>query len=107
MIRLQAIAGVTEFGLFVDIEGYFVQGLLHISDLGADYFRFERAQQCLVGSATVSAIGWVSHKVLVANVEPAQGKIDLRRVRQIQGMEALRSAKALHKNNYWQSSKKT
>ena len=43
------IAGVTEFGLFVDIEGYFVQGLLHISDLGADYFRFERAQQCLVG----------------------------------------------------------
>ena len=77
------IAGVTEFGLFVDIEGYFVQGLLHISDLGADYFRFERAQQCLVGERNGKRYGLGDRiQVLVANVEPAQGKIDLRRVRQ-------------------------
>ena len=76
------IAGVTEFGLFVELEGYFVQGLLHISDLGADYFRFERGQQCLVGDRNGKRYGLGDRiQVVVAGVEPAQGKIDLRRVR--------------------------
>ena len=76
------IAGVTEFGLFVEIEGYFVQGLLHISDLGADYFRYERSHQCLVGDRNGQRYTLGDRiQVLVAGVEPAQGKIDLRRVR--------------------------
>ena len=95
------IAGVTEFGLFVDIEGYFVQGLLHISDLGADYFRFERAQQCLVGERNGKRYGLGDRiQVLVANVEPAQGKIDLRRVRQDArpgGSKASKGASQKHK----------
>ncbi len=95
------IAGVTEFGLFVDIEGYFVQGLLHISDLGADYFRFERAQQCLVGERNGKRYGLGDRiQVLVANVEPAQGKIDLRRVRQDSrpgGSKAGKGASQKHK----------
>lgn len=95
------IAGVTEFGLFVDIEGYFVQGLLHISDLGADYFRFERAQQCLVGERNGKRYGLGDRiQVLVANVEPAQGKIDLRRVRQDSrpgGSKASKGASQKHK----------
>ena len=96
------IAGVTEFGLFVDIEGYFVQGLLHISDLGADYFRFERAQQCLVGERNGKRYGLGDRiQVLVANVEPAQGKIDLRRVRQDSkpgGSKASKGAPQKHKS---------
>ena len=77
------VAGVTEFGLFVEIDGYFVQGLLHISDLGADYFRFERGQQCLVGDRSGKRYSLGDRiQVLIAGVEPAQGKIDLRRVRQ-------------------------
>ena len=95
------VAGVTEFGLFVDIEGYFVQGLLHISDLGADYFRFERAQQCLVGERNGKRYGLGDRiQVLVANVEPAQGKIDLRRVRQDSrpgGSKASKGASQKHK----------
>jgi ribonuclease R len=96
------ICGVTEFGLFVDIEGYFVQGLLHISDLGADYFRFERAQQCLVGERNGKRYGLGDRiQVLVANVEPAQGKIDLRRVRQDSkpgGSKASKGAPQKHKS---------
>jgi ribonuclease R len=96
------IAGVTEFGLFVDIEGYFVQGLLHISDLGADYFRFERAQQCLVGERNGKRYGLGDRiQVLVANVEPAQGKIDLRRLRQDSkpgGSKASKGAPQKHKS---------
>ncbi len=82
------IAGVTEFGLFVEIDDYFVQGLLHISDLGADYFRFERSQQCLIGDRNGQRFTLGDPiQVLVAGVEPAQGKIDLRRVRQGSGKE--------------------
>ena len=33
------IAGVTGFGLFAELKGYYIQGLLHISDLGGDYFQ--------------------------------------------------------------------
>ena len=72
------IAGVTEFGLFVDLDGFYVQGLLHISDLGADYFRYDPRRQRLVGdrSGKRFTLG-DALSVVVANVEPPQGKIEL------------------------------
>ena len=73
------IAGVTEFGLFVDLDGFYVQGLLHISDLGADYFRYDPRRQSLVGdrSGKRFTLG-DALSVVVANVEPPQGKIELK-----------------------------
>lgn len=72
------IATVTEFGLFIEIEDYFVQGLLHISDLGSDYFRYEPRRQCLVGERNGLRFTLGDPiEVLIANVEPAQGKIEL------------------------------
>ncbi|NCF44246.1 MAG: ribonuclease R [Proteobacteria bacterium] len=75
------IAGVTEFGLFVDLDGYYVQGLLHISDLGADYFRYDSRKQSLIGdrSGKRFTLG-EAVMVTVANVEPPQGKIELQLV---------------------------
>jgi ribonuclease R len=75
------IAGVTEFGLFVDLDGFFVQGLLHISDLGHDYFRYDPRKQSLIGdrSGKRFTLG-ESLLVTVANVEPPQGKIELQLV---------------------------
>ena len=75
------IAGVTEFGLFVDLDGFFVQGLLHISDLGHDYFRYDSRKQSLIGdrSGKRFTLG-ESLQVTVANVEPPQGKIELQLV---------------------------
>ena len=72
------IAGVTEFGLFIDLDGFYVQGLLHISDLGADYFRYDPRRQSLVGdrSGKRFTLG-DALSVFVANVEPPQGKIEL------------------------------
>jgi ribonuclease R len=72
------IGGVTEFGLFVDLDGFYVQGLLHISDLGADYFRYDPRRQCLVGdrSGRRFTLG-EPLAVSVTNVEPPQGKIEL------------------------------
>ncbi|HEU4441533.1 MAG TPA: ribonuclease R, partial [Burkholderiales bacterium] len=34
-----SITGVTPFGLFVTLDNYFVDGLVHISELGRDYFQ--------------------------------------------------------------------
>ena len=32
------IAGVEEFGIFVELDHYYVSGLIHVTDLGDDYF---------------------------------------------------------------------
>ncbi|MCY3859143.1 MAG: VacB/RNase II family 3'-5' exoribonuclease [Gammaproteobacteria bacterium] len=34
------VAGVREFGLFVELDGYFTSGLLHVSNLPDDYYSF-------------------------------------------------------------------
>jgi ribonuclease R len=44
-----SITGVTAFGLFVTLDDYFVDGLVHISELGRDYFQFDAARHLLLG----------------------------------------------------------
>jgi ribonuclease R len=47
-----SITGVTPFGLFVTLDEYFVDGLVHISELGRDYFQFDAARHHLIGERT-------------------------------------------------------
>jgi ribonuclease R len=44
-----SITGVVPFGLFVTLDDYFVDGLVHISELGRDYFQFDAARHMLLG----------------------------------------------------------
>jgi ribonuclease R len=46
------ITGVVPFGLFVTLDEYFVDGLVHISELGRDYFQFDGARHMLLGERT-------------------------------------------------------
>jgi ribonuclease R len=46
------ITGTTTFGLFVQLESLFVEGLIHISELGGDYFQYDEARQELRGERT-------------------------------------------------------
>ena len=46
------ITGVTPFGLFVTLDDYFVDGLVHISELGRDYFQFDATRHQLIGERT-------------------------------------------------------
>ena len=46
------ITGVAPFGVFVTLDDYFVDGLVHISELGRDYFRYEAVRHALVGERT-------------------------------------------------------
>ncbi len=45
------ISGVTGFGLFVTLDELYVDGLVHISDLGQDYFQFDAAKHRCAASA--------------------------------------------------------
>ena len=42
------VVGVAEFGLFVELEGLFLQGLVHVSNIGRDWYRFAPERMSLV-----------------------------------------------------------
>ncbi len=42
------VVGVAEFGLFVELEGLFLQGLVHVSNIGRDWYRFVPERMSLV-----------------------------------------------------------
>ncbi|HZQ71766.1 MAG TPA: ribonuclease R [Burkholderiales bacterium] len=46
------ITGVAPFGVFVTLDDYFVDGLVHISELGRDYFQYDAARHMLMGERT-------------------------------------------------------
>ncbi len=46
------ISSVTGFGLFVELERIYVEGLVHVTALGNDYFHFDPAKHRLSGERT-------------------------------------------------------
>jgi ribonuclease R len=72
------ISGVTPFGIFVQLDELFVEGLVHVTGLGQDYFEYDEARHELRGknSGQVYALtGQVT--VQVARVDLEARKIDL------------------------------
>ena len=71
------VSGVTQFGLFVTLDDLYVDGLVHISDLGADYFEYDSHKHMLRGDRTGTRYqlgGRVRVKVVRVSLE--QSKID-------------------------------
>jgi len=72
------IGGVTEFGLFIELEGFYVQGLVHVSELGQDYYRFHPHAMALVGDRSGQSFRLGDAvRVRIREVRPALGRIDL------------------------------
>lgn len=46
------ISSVTSFGLFVELDDIYVEGLIHVTSLKNDYYHFEPAHHRLVGERT-------------------------------------------------------
>jgi len=72
------VASVTHFGMFVRLNDLFIDGLVHISSLGSDYYQYDNMRQRLVGEASgqVYQIGdTVTVKVAAVNLDDRQ--IDL------------------------------
>ncbi|MGB0732732.1 MAG: ribonuclease R [Pontibacterium sp.] len=47
-----SISAVTGFGLFVELDDVYVEGLVHVTALPGDYYQFDAAKQRLVGERT-------------------------------------------------------
>jgi ribonuclease R len=47
-----SISAVTGFGVFVALDEIYVEGLVHVSELGADYFHFDANRHQLLGERT-------------------------------------------------------
>ena len=65
-------------GLFVTLDGYFVDGLVHISELGRDYFQHDAAHHALIGERTGKRFRLADRmSVKLVRVDLDQRKIDL------------------------------
>lgn len=71
------VSSVTSFGLFVELNDLYVEGLVHITNLPHDYYRFDAAQQRLVGERTRRVFGLGDELVVrVVGVDLDNRKID-------------------------------
>jgi ribonuclease R len=65
------VTSVVPFGLFVQLESLFVEGLVHITELGGEYFKFDEPRQELRGERTGVRYG------LGARVHVQVSRVDL------------------------------
>lgn len=71
------ISSVTAFGLFVELEDLYIEGLVHISTLGRDFYHFDPVSHQLTGEQTGKKYRLGdSIKVMLARVDLDEKKID-------------------------------
>ncbi|MBY0464669.1 MAG: ribonuclease R [Burkholderiales bacterium] len=76
------VSSVTSFGLFVTLDAMYVEGLVHITELGGEYFKFEEARQELRGERTGIRFALGTRvQVQVSRVDLDGRRIDFRLVR--------------------------
>ncbi len=77
------VTAVTSFGLFVTLDGLYVEGLVHITELGGEYFRYDELRQELRGERTgVRFVLGSKVVVQVSRVDLDGRRIDFRLVRE-------------------------
>jgi len=76
------VSAVTSFGLFVQLDQLYVEGLIHITELGGEYYRFDEVRQELRGERTgIRYATGARVQVQVSRVDLDGRKIDFRLVR--------------------------
>jgi ribonuclease R len=72
------VTGVTSFGLFVELVEHFVEGLVHVSSMADDYYRFLEATHALRGENTRKTYRLGDRvRVQVVRVDHEKRQIDL------------------------------
>jgi ribonuclease R len=72
-----SVSSVTGFGLFVALDDVYVEGLVHITDLGNDYFHFDAAKHQLAGERSGQRFRLGDRvRVKVVRVDLESAKID-------------------------------
>lgn len=81
-----SVSAVTSFGIFVALDDVFVEGLVHISDLGSDYFHYDDAKHQLVGERTGRRFRLADRvRVQLVRVDMESSKIDFRLAEETEG----------------------
>jgi ribonuclease R len=77
------ISGVASFGIFVQLDALYIEGMVHVTDLGADYFQYDEARHELRGQRTGIRYQLTDRvTVQVSRVDLDARRIDLRLVHQ-------------------------
>ena len=72
------ISGVTEFGIFAEIENFYISGLVHVSDLPGDRYIFDKISGILKGKRTGKTFRQGQNIIVkIDNVLPYERKINL------------------------------
>ncbi|MCY7317003.1 MAG: ribonuclease R [Rubrivivax sp.] len=80
------VTAVAGFGLFVTLDALYVEGLVHITELGGEYYRFDEARLELRGERSGIRYGVGTRvRVQVSRVDLDGRKIDFRMVREGEG----------------------
>ena len=85
------VSSVTSFGIFVTLDAMYVEGLVHITELGGEYFRFDEARQELRGERSgIRYVIGTRVQVQVSRVDLDGRRIDFRLVSDMQQEGAVR-----------------
>ncbi len=76
------ITGITSFGIFITLDNLYVEGMVHVSELGSDYFQYNEASHELAGERTGIRYRLTDQvHVQVARVDLEARRIDFRLVK--------------------------
>jgi len=71
------VSSVTGFGIFVALDDLYIEGLVHVSELGTDYFHFEPTKHQMLGERTGKRYRLGDRvRVKVVRVDMESAKID-------------------------------
>ena len=71
------ISGVTSFGIFVTLDDLNIDGLVHVTELGRDYFHFDAGRHAMIGERSGRVFQLAGRvRVKVARVDLEATKID-------------------------------
>lgn len=77
------VSAVTSFGIFVQLDELYVEGLVHVTELGSDYFEYDEARNELRGQRTGIRYRLTDRvRVQVSRVDLDARKIDFRLVQE-------------------------
>ena len=72
------VSAVTGFGLFIELDDLFVEGLIHVTSLPEDYYNYVKETQSLVGKRSGRRFTLGDHlEVQVAAVDLEERRVDL------------------------------
>lgn len=71
------VSSVTDFGLFVELEAFYIDGLVHITSLGQDYYQYDSERRKLIGEKSGREYKTGQRlEVQISRVDMEQGRID-------------------------------